>query len=171
MREELELQLVKKYPKIFRNYKGDPTKTCMAWGMTCGNGWYDILDRCCEELSQFEGVYAEQVKEKFGGLRFYLNIEAGLYDNNPDLWKKLHEITGKAEAASFETCEDCGKPNDKRRSFHGWIHGICQECFDKMKAERVKFVCSCGRECTEFDGDQTLKLCWACKGEQKEDNR
>jgi len=97
MKEELELQLVKKYPYIFKNYKGDKTKTCMAWGMTCGDGWYDILDRACEKLSKIEGVYAEQVKEKFGMLRFYIHMDKKAYENDKELWKKAHAITEEAE--------------------------------------------------------------------------
>ena len=164
MKEELELQLVKKYPKIFRNYKGDPTKTCMAWGMTCGNGWYDILDDVCKKLSKYDGVYAEQVKEKFGMLRFYMNIEEGVYEKDPKIWTKLHKITGAAEMKSASVCEDCGGPSNGVKSFNGWLHGICETCFERMKKERVKFICSsCGKECTEYQGDEELKLCWECK--------
>ena len=32
MKEELQLELVKKYPKILKNFRGDPMQTCMAWG-------------------------------------------------------------------------------------------------------------------------------------------
>jgi hypothetical protein len=164
MKEELELQLVKKYPKIFRNYKGDPTKTCMAWGMPCGNGWYDILDRTCEKLSKTEGVYAEQIKEKFGTLRFYIAVEEKAYKNDKDLWKKANRIVEKAEIESETTCEDCGGMSEGVKSFSGWLYGICGKCFEEMKKKRIKFVCSCGKECTEYDYDKEAQLCWECKG-------
>jgi hypothetical protein len=80
MKEELELELVKKYPKIFQHYKGDPRQTCMAWGMTCGDGWYKLIDMLCFKLSHLSDTHgiqtvADQVKEKFGGLRFYYHLE------------------------------------------------------------------------------------------------
>lgn len=47
MDERLEKLLVERYPEIFVDYKGDPMQTCMAWGMECQEGWFDIIDQCC----------------------------------------------------------------------------------------------------------------------------
>jgi hypothetical protein len=135
----------------------------MAWGMTCGDGWYDILDRACEKLSKIEGVYAEQIKEKFGMLRFYIGMEKEAYKDGKELWREAHAICEEAEMESAKVCEDCGKPNDKRRSFNGWIHGVCAECFADMKKKRVKFVCKCGRECDEYMYDKEEQLCYECQ--------
>ena len=44
MTDELEITLATKYPNLFKNYKGDPKRTCMAWGIECCDGWYKILD-------------------------------------------------------------------------------------------------------------------------------
>ena len=80
MNEELELKLVKKYPVIFQDYKGDYRKTCMAWGFSCGDGWYKIIDNLCQDIETKIGkkniqFIAVQVKEKFGALRFYYHID------------------------------------------------------------------------------------------------
>ena len=125
MKKELEEQLVKKYPKLYAQYGGSPRETCMAWGMTCGDGWYKIIADLSEKLSKFEGVEAAQVKEKFGGLRFYLD---GTTEEN---WKEAHKLTNEAEMLSLKTCENCGEPG-KRRS-GGWIRTLC----DKCEAEQV----------------------------------
>ena len=61
-----------------------------------------------------------QVKEKFGGLRFYINGAS----------KECHDIISKYEKLSYETCERCGnpgKPNDT-----GWITTLCDECRNKQ---------------------------------------
>ena len=76
MNKELELKLVEKYPRILFDYGGDMQKTCMHWGMECGDGWYDLLNELLEKLdyiSKHSGVQvvADQIKEKFGTLRFY----------------------------------------------------------------------------------------------------
>jgi hypothetical protein len=81
MKKELEMKLVKKFPIIFSQYGGDMRDTCMAWGMTCGDGWYNIIHDLCENVTTLIGdknikVTAAQVKEKLGGLRFYYDFEA-----------------------------------------------------------------------------------------------
>jgi hypothetical protein len=81
MQKELEQRLVERWPAWFKT-EGDIRDTAMARGFEHGDGWFDILWRLCEDLeplvaqfeqetgSQFEVL---QVKEKFGGLRFYVN--------------------------------------------------------------------------------------------------
>jgi hypothetical protein len=44
MKIELEQELVKKYPKLFKHYRGDPRETCMAFGIETNDGWYKTLD-------------------------------------------------------------------------------------------------------------------------------
>jgi hypothetical protein len=50
MRKELDEQLVKKYPKIFRDRYKSMAETAMCWGFECGDGWYDILDLLCGQI-------------------------------------------------------------------------------------------------------------------------
>ena len=72
-----EEELLKKYPKIFRQKDLSMQQTCMCWGMECGSGWYPIIDKLCEMLqwdidkNGYPQIEATQVKEKFGTLRFY----------------------------------------------------------------------------------------------------
>ena len=78
MRQELQDRLFKKYPKIFRQKDLSPQETCMCWGIACGDGWYDLIDTLCHCIQGWSDhiaiqVEAEQVKSKFGGLRFYTN--------------------------------------------------------------------------------------------------
>jgi hypothetical protein len=44
MKEELEQELIKKYPKLFRDSSLPPTQTLICFGCDCGDGWYKILD-------------------------------------------------------------------------------------------------------------------------------
>lgn len=62
-----------------------------------------------------EQVVVSQVKEKFGGLRFY-------YDGGDD---KIRGMVGMAESLSAITCEECGAPGDQRHD--GWIRTLCDE--------------------------------------------
>lgn len=123
MKKELELELVKKYPKLYERYGGDVTKTCLAFGFECSDGWFDIISRLSEEISVFEDVRAEQVKEKFGGLRFYID---GCTEENH---KQVYDIIAKYEDMSYETCEWCSKPG--KRVSGGWVLTLCSECENK----------------------------------------
>lgn len=70
--------IVKKYPNLFRDYGGDMRVTCLAWGFECGSGWMKIIDSIGQQLTDLDVekyVIADQVKEKFGGLRFYYHTE------------------------------------------------------------------------------------------------
>jgi len=124
MDKELEMKLVKKYPTVMRDYGGSIYETCMGWGICVGNGWYDIIDELCAKLEPL-GVVAGQIKEKFGGLRFY--VEAMTI--NGDGADKVRKAINEAEIKSYQTCESCGKPGERRGG--GWIQVLCDECFNK----------------------------------------
>lgn len=47
MTPELEHKLIKRFPMIFADRYADMSQTCMCWGVTCGDGWYDILYLVC----------------------------------------------------------------------------------------------------------------------------
>ena len=58
-------------------------------------------------------VIATQVKEKFGGLRFYVN---GATD-------KIYNYISFAETMSYKTCEVCGSPG--KTYTDGWHQTLC----------------------------------------------
>ena len=60
---------------------------------------------------------AVQVKEKFGGLRFYMTCETD----------EIYELIEKAEALSCKTCEVCGEDGTRRPT--SWIKTLCDDCF------------------------------------------
>jgi hypothetical protein len=149
VKQELDEALCSKYPKIFKNRHGDMKETLMCWGFECGDGWYNVLDSLCgniqhhidwkekqrqwaitfnskaapEELREvpdaIDQVVAVQVKEKFGGLRFY-------YDGGDE---QIHGMVRMAESWAARTCETCGDPGKSRNG--GWIRTLC----DKHEAE------------------------------------
>lgn len=78
MRKELDLALCVRWPMIFIDRHGDPSKTGMCWGFQCDDEWYPLIDAACAALMREAELYgapmpvATQVKEKFGSLRFRL---------------------------------------------------------------------------------------------------
>lgn len=69
-------------------------------------------------------VIAEQVKEKFGTLRFYWRGE-GLPESAHD---EIHGAIGMAELLSSVTCEECGAPGERRGP--GWLSTRCDSHAD-----------------------------------------
>jgi len=135
MEEELEPyeifaeQMEQRFPKMFAEGYG---------GFACGEGWWPILESLCVNIQghidwknntrarllennpyehkipdEVAQVVVRQIKEKFGGLRFY-------YDGGDD------EISGMvcmAESWAGHACETCGAPGTS--GGRGWITTLC----------------------------------------------
>jgi hypothetical protein len=108
----------------------------MAFGFDCGDGWYKLLLNLCDEIQVElnkpcdklkENFRVVQVKEKFGGLRFY--VQGG---ND-----KIDEAITKAEDESLRTCEMCGKKGDQKGSGY-WIRTLCKKCRVDEKKKMAK---------------------------------
>lgn len=136
MKKELELKLVKEFPIIFKDYGGDMRKTCMAWGISVNDGWFDLIRNLCKEINNIiKGtdlkVIADQVKEKFGTLRFYYHI-----DFNSSKCKEIEKISNEIsiiinnyEEKSAKICEVCGKQG--KLIGENWLTTLCEECKEK----------------------------------------
>ena len=74
MNVEREKRIVDAYPEFFPDFRGDPSKTCLAWGLAIGDGWADLFEGLCADIKA-AGPGPDfaflQVKEKFGCLRAY----------------------------------------------------------------------------------------------------
>lgn len=85
----------------------------------CPDGWLPIADRLFARLVEAGwDRRLGQIKEKFGGLRVYL-------DSHDDRWS---EAIREAEAESFKTCQTCGEPG-RRRGVGGWLMTSCEACW------------------------------------------
>lgn len=157
MTPDFEKQLYELGPILYQE-KDLPMKvTCMCWGFECSDAWFELLKKGTIEIealnNEFKGlaqVIAQQVKSKFGDLRFYYSIKTLKDDLNKSetealsaLEKKVEDIVSEMETASWDTCYECGKPATKTTS--GWITRLCDECFDKdekAKKERLNALSS-----------------------------
>ena len=124
MNEKLDELLCQRYPKMMVNRDKSMMETCMCWGFECGDGWFNILDQLMGSIQHHidwknkkEEVVAQvtlnQVKEKFGTLRFY-------YSGGDDY---IDGLVTMAESMSGVTCEECGLPGTQTQG--GWIKTAC----------------------------------------------
>lgn len=142
MKEELQQELVKKYPKILNHIGGDPMHTCMAWGIEVEDGWYELLDLCMKKMQYFcdlcskDGrevqVVADQIKEKFGGLRFYVSVYGA--ENIED--SIIDDIISEAERKAVNTCEITGE-NGCLCNRGSWYKTLCRK-----EARKLGYVAS-----------------------------
>jgi hypothetical protein len=126
-----------RHPEIFRERNLPMQQTCMCWGLEVGDGWLPHIDMVCNLLDEYAKrtgvqVVAEQVKQKFGELRFYhhLNIP-GPGDMEEEqavfLAKRCEEIIATMATLCSFTCENCGAPGSTKGS-RGWIMCLCPDC-------------------------------------------
>ena len=133
MNDELEKLLYTKYPKLFKNVTNPNRPMDFFWGCEHEAGWFGIVDSLCKEIVRHinwkhrdtpedERPYPliEQVKEKFGSLRFYVDREDS----------EISAMISLAEEMSSRTCEVCGCPGTTRPG--SWIKTLC----DKHAEER-----------------------------------
>ena len=117
--------LYEKYPDLFANK--DNRHSCMAFGIECNIGWYDILSSVCYRIKQHEKnkqsdyypVTFDQIKEKWGGLRIY-------YIGGDDY---IRGVVDTAEEMSYKICERCGCPGSPNKQ--GWVMTLCDNCRGK----------------------------------------
>jgi len=131
MNKEKQDELYRKYPVILAGCgkAGSP----MLWGIAVGDGWVDLLDdtlgliqrrmkiaRYAEEIvGKTPPLVAEQIKEKFGSLRFYYR--------GGDTY--THGVIAAAEVHSYRTCEECGEKGKMRN--HNYMSVRCDSCDEK----------------------------------------
>lgn len=96
----------------------------------CGDGWISLIEEAKTIIAKYNQKLKEedldteplefiQIKEKWGGLRIYLNYYV------PEIADKIHELEDK----SLHICEHCGtNKNVKRDWTHGWIMTLCDKC-------------------------------------------
>lgn len=97
------------------------TEALMCFGFECGDGWYDLIYRLCEDIKAVnppETFSVFQVKEKFGGLRFYVD---GATD-------EIYNLINKAESDSYRICEQCGAEAGGPKKIKGWVRTLCEQC-------------------------------------------
>jgi hypothetical protein len=88
-----------------------------------GPGWASLIDAIYDRLP--EDAYILQVKEKWGGLRFYV-------DGTSELLDFISEMENK----SLEMCEVCGQPGKPREG--GWIRTLCEEHYRESFQENIR---------------------------------
>lgn len=119
-------------PIIFRGRKDGPLRNLTCYGFECGSGWFQLiyqLSVAIEDIAREiknEGTSEDhlplvvQVKEKFGGLRFYMD----------HISNDIDDLIENGCSMSLSICESCGAEGATRQN-GGWIQTLCENCRGK----------------------------------------
>lgn len=93
----------------------------------CGLGWLDLIYNLCIKIAEIIGrdtlnIEASQVKEKYGGLCFYMS----------ETIDEIDCLIEYAENRSLTICEVCGSQQGKLFN-DGWYMVRCPDCKAKEK--------------------------------------
>jgi hypothetical protein len=125
--EEFSKRMEATYPKMFAQPYG---------GFAVSTGWWPIIENLCANIQShidwrikqgqnIAQVEVNQIKEKFGGLRFY-------YSGGDD---EVSGMVRMAESWASVACEECGAFG-KRRS-GGWVRTLCDH-HEEERQEQMK---------------------------------
>lgn len=107
---------VDKFPNLYKNklIPGDYEE-----------GWNNLITELSVQLEQEilqlpeeerDRYYATQIKEKFGGLRFYMSKKTQI----------MKDLVQKAEEKSITICEECGEAGSLQRD-GCWWRTVCNK--------------------------------------------
>jgi len=104
---ELQLKIETLKSKIDPNY---------GQYISVDEGWYQIVVDCDKELTAIDPNYRIfQIKEKFGGLRYYFQ------PSQSDTLEAMNKVVSKYEEMASRTCEATGMPGVLMKSSTGRV--------------------------------------------------
>lgn len=129
-------RMEEKFPKMFAGKYG---------GFACGKGWWALLEQLCDTIQhhidwehkqgrECSQVTIDQIKEKFGTLRFY-------YSGGDDY---VSGAVSLAENLTDHLCEECGGIGTRRSG--GWVRTLCDVHEHQRQVQQEKYAKDNGLE-------------------------
>lgn len=113
------------------------------WFDELPKGWGDVIHAYLLRLDELVRrnswtIYVAQVKEKYGTLRFYVDIfdAEGAHcplDSSDDV-RRFYELIREMESETGRVCCLCGTREDIR-CYGGWVHYACRTCEERIQRE------------------------------------
>lgn len=160
MKQELEMKIAGEFPFMRRGKNADEqmiddgriSNLYDAFGCDFADGWYEVVRGLCRDITEaYEkaglpvDIVIDQVKEKFGTLRFYYHPKGHdpvihafdslgdgpsirIMPGVSDLHKEVAGVVQKWEKESGNVCEKCGAAGKLRKDL-SWIQTLCDSCY------------------------------------------
>lgn len=133
MNEALSKKLLDDFPHLYR----DRHASSMQRGFECGDGWFDLIYKLSQDIeaaARDAGLEPDspdwprcrQVKEKLGGIRFYVFNCSN---------ERIRALIDSAYERSCKTCELCGRPGELVTD-----GGMATLCPDHARQAAIEFT-------------------------------
>lgn len=106
-------------------------------------GWYPLILELSQQIDYLYNrwnlkynnyPYVVQMKEKFGGLRFYIAFPEDVSYANEDI-EELTKIIDLYERKSYSVCEICSVEGENSMT-NGWYNTLCRSCRDERENKK-----------------------------------
>ena len=129
--DSMKYEVAKNYDYTYTELDAMPN----GWKKTFGEMMCEEIYNALIECNGLDDYIIEQVKEKYGALRWY---------SYPS-YKEVERIIDKYSVLSQNICAVCGKP-DVPMTGHQWIYPLCKKCYctpnefviEDMSDEQIK---------------------------------
>lgn len=163
MNQTLQNKLFEKYPRIFGQKDEDPTRTAMCWGISCGDGWYNIIDNLCYLIQRHHDNPREELE------RYHKYLEASVEKNEEDnieFWtNKIEEakqlIENRPQTQAVQVKEKFG-------TLRFYVDNVDPEIDAYVSFAENMSGCTCekcGSPATQNESGWIKTECSKCKGE------
>jgi hypothetical protein len=146
----IEKEIYNQAPYMFDwAFNGHDNNEPICYGIECGKGWHPIIADLVKALNRadyFKCIRVEQIKEKFGGFRFYFTLKMHpIIEKIPLIHKliykilisRFYNIISKYEKIIESTCEICGSSDSTLCKRQGWLKTVCLACQKKEKYSKT----------------------------------
>jgi len=107
-----------------------PERSIEEWVNDVGPGWRPLIRGLDANLRALDPEYRiGQIKEKFGGLRYYID------EFNGDT-EECDRLVRAADELSFKLCEACGAPGTTKAWNGFWVRTLCPLCVKEEREEK-----------------------------------
>lgn len=98
------------------------------------DGWCELIHNLHKQISEIVPTYTLcQIKQKFGGLRYYYDLPIGTDETVAD---HIEELVDLAELLAKNTCELCGSSDSVDTvSVKRWLQTLCVNCKPETSSE------------------------------------
>jgi len=123
----------KRWPNMFKK---------VYCGFNLPRGWNTVVWKLCDRLESLgceepDVFQVAQVKEKFGGLRFYYGFDKEVDNETRASARTYVEFS---ESMSFYVCQTCGTTIDVCfTSDNAWYNTRCTPCRSQSKKYHISF--------------------------------
>lgn len=112
MNKDLQNKLYETFPEIFAQKDMSPQQTAMCWGISCGDGWYNIIETLCEmiqlevdsphaTIKRYEQYLLEEESNENSSKEYISNLKKSILAEKNKIIPQVHFVQVKEKFGSL----------------------------------------------------------------------